>query len=188
MSVTCSNCQSILDEVKFNTGVFFNCRRCSTPLRVETFPALWRPQPVGQDGPSLQAPRTAGCYYHARKKASVVCTSCGRFLCALCDMDINGHHICPRCLETEKKQQRISDLDGHRTLYDAIALALAVWPMLIFFITCITAPLTLYLVARHWKTPSSLLPRTRVRFVLAALIAISQIGGWGFFACSMAIS
>ena len=53
--------------------------------------------------------------------------------------------------------------------------------MLFFFVTCITAPLTLYIVVRYWKTPASLLPRTRVRFVLAALIALLQIGGWGFF-------
>ncbi len=182
MSVTCSNCQSILDEHQFNAGVFFNCRSCRAPLRVEAFPALHRPLPVGQDGTRLQAPRTASCYYHPRKTADVVCTSCGRFLCALCDMDINGQHICPVCLETGRKEQRIADLDDQRTLYDALALSLAVLPLLFFFVTCITAPLTLYIVVRYWKTPSSLLPRTRVRFVVAALIAILQIGGWGFFA------
>jgi hypothetical protein len=96
-------------------------------------------------------------------------------------MDINGQHICPSCLETGRKERRIADLDDHRTLYDAIALATAVLPMLFFFVTCITAPLTLYIVVRYWKAPPSLLPRTRVRFVLAALIAVLQIGGWGYF-------
>ena len=182
MSVSCSNCQSILDERQFNAGVFFNCHSCRAPLRVEAFPALHRPRPVGQDGRHLQASRAASCYYHPRKSADIVCTSCGRFLCALCDMDINGQHICPVCLETGRKEQRIADLDDQRTLYDALALSLAILPMLFFFVTCITAPLTLYIVVRYWKTPSSLLPRTRVRFVFAALIALLQIGGWGFFA------
>ena len=185
MNPTCSNCQSVLDATQFNTGAFFNCRSCGTPLRVETFPALKRPIPVGRDGTALQVPRTAGCFYHARKKASVVCSSCGRFLCTLCDMDINGQHICPGCLETGRKERRIPDLDDHRTLYDAIALSLAVLPMLFFFVTCITAPITLYVVARYWKTPSSLLPRTRFRFVLAALIALLQIAGWGIFSFNM---
>ncbi len=186
MSVTCSNCQSILDERDFNSGVFFNCRSCRMPLRVEAFPALRRPLPVGQNGAHLQAPRTASCYYHPRKKAAVVCTACGRFLCALCDMDINGRHICPVCLENGRKAQQITDLDDQRTLYDAIALALAILPMLFFFVTCITAPLTLYVVVRYWKTPSSLLPRTRVRFIAAALIAVLQIGGWVFFTFTLA--
>ncbi len=181
MNLSCTNCQAILDGTLFNTGVFSNCRSCNLPLRVDTFPALERPLPVGQDGAALAAPQTASCYYHARKKAAVVCTACGRFLCALCDMDINGKHICPACLETGRKERRIADLDGHRTLYDAIALALAVLPLLFFFVTCITAPLTLYVIVRYWKTPSSLLPRTRVRFVLAGLIALVQMGGWGIF-------
>lgn len=185
MDPTCSNCQTVLDAAQFNTGDFFNCGSCNTSLRVITFPALKQPIPVGRDGAIVQAPRTASCYYHARKKAAVVCSSCGRFLCTLCDMDINGQHICPKCLETGRKERRIRDLDDHRTLYDAIALNLAVLPMLFFFITCITAPITLYIVARYWKAPSSLIPRTRVRFVLAALIALLQIAGWGIFGFDM---
>lgn len=187
MNLTCSNCQSMLDPEQLATGDFFNCRSCRTLLRVDTFPALRRPLPIGQNGAALQVPRTASCYYHARKKASVVCASCGRFLCPLCDMDINGQHICPGCLETGRREKRLADLDGHRTLYDSVALALAVWPMMFFFITCITAPLTLYIVVRYWKAPSSLLPRTRVRFVLAALVALLQVGGWGFFVFGAAI-
>lgn len=187
MPITCSNCQAVLDAARFNTGAFANCRNCNLPVRVATFPALGRPLPVGREGASLRAPRTASCYYHARKQATVVCTACGRFLCALCDMDINGQHICPSCLETGRKERRIADLDDHRTLYDAIALATAVLPMLFFFVTCITAPLTLYIVVRYWKAPPSLLPRTRVRFVLAALIAVLQIGGWGYFGYNLLI-
>jgi hypothetical protein len=51
-------------------------------------------------------------------------------------------------------------------------------PMLIYWFTILTAPLTIFLTVKYWKAPSSIIPRTKVRFVFAALIAGLQITGW----------
>ncbi|HZR47536.1 MAG TPA: hypothetical protein VFA47_12565 [Candidatus Manganitrophaceae bacterium] len=67
---------------------------------------------------------------------------------------------------------------NHRVLYDNISLSLAILPLLIFWFTIITAPIAIYFILRHWKSPSSILPRTKVRFVLAFLLAVLQITGW----------
>ena len=96
----------------------------------------------------------------------------------MCDCELNGQHLCPTCLETGKKKGKLRSLQNHRMLYDNAALALAVLPLLIFYFTIVTAPMALYLSIRHWNTPSSLIPRTKMRFVLAILLASLQIVGW----------
>jgi len=61
-------------------------------------------------------------------------------------------------------------------LHDSVALALATLPALLFWPVLLTAPLTLFWIVRHWNSPGSILPRTRARFYLAGVIALSQIG------------
>ena len=63
-------------------------------------------------------------------------------------------------------------------LYDSIALAVSTFPLLLFYFTLLSAPATLFIVWRYWNAPTSLLPRTRVRFVIAAIIAVLEIAGW----------
>jgi hypothetical protein len=65
-------------------------------------------------------------------------------------------------------------------MYDSIALALATLPALLFWPVVFTAPAALYVVVRRWREPGSLVPRTKVRFVLAALFALAEIAGVGF--------
>jgi hypothetical protein len=69
-------------------------------------------------------------------------------------------------------------LENRRVLYDKIALALALYPMLLFYLTFFTAPMAIFVAIRYWKAPSSILPRTRVRFVIALVLAVFQIAGW----------
>jgi len=64
-------------------------------------------------------------------------------------------------------------------LYDGIALALAGLPLLMFWLTLLTAPATLFVVWRYWGRVRPAVPRrSRLRFVLAALLALAQIAGW----------
>ncbi len=120
----------------------------------------------------------ASCFYHSQKKAVIPCDNCGRFLCALCDVELGGKHLCPACLETGKKKGRIIDLERHRVLYDAAALKLAIYPVLMFWFTLFTAPIALYLAIRHWNSPGSIVGRTRIRSVLAIMLSGLQILAW----------
>ena len=45
----------------------------------------------------------------------------------------------------------------------------------LWFMTLLTAPAALFVVFRHWRSPSSLVPRTKVRFVIAAIGAVLEI-------------
>src|SRR5262249_31750627 len=93
--------------------------------------------------------------------------------------ELHGEHFCPACLEAGQKKGKIKKLENERTLYDSIALSLAIVPILFFYLTIITAPAALYFAIRYWKAPRSIVHRTRVRLVLAIIFASLQIVGWG---------
>jgi len=123
----------------------------------------------------------ATCFYHPQKKAVLPCEGCGRFLCALCDCELHGQHFCPACLEVGRKKRKIKSLENERTLYDSIALSLAVLPVAIvplIYFTFITAPASLFVALRYWNAPRSIVHRTRIRLVLAIIFASLQIVGW----------
>ncbi|HEX5398354.1 MAG TPA: hypothetical protein VFY06_04825, partial [Verrucomicrobiae bacterium] len=119
-------------------------------------------------------------------KAVRPCDGCGRFLCALCDCELDDAHFCPTCLEAGKTRGKIKSLDNQRTLYDSIALSLAILPMLILYFTIITAPMALFVAIRYWKAPRSILRRTRIRAIAAIGIALLQIAGWAALIILMA--
>lgn len=176
--INCSACGAALPESSFNAPAPVPCERCGAELQVTVFPALAGGSGQVDYGDALQTDDQASCFYHPGKSAVVACENCGRFLCSLCEIDMAGRRICPNCLELGRKQERIAELVTQRTLNDQIALSLAVFPLLIFFITLITAPMAIYFALRHWKSPTSILPRTRVRFILAILIGLIEMGGW----------
>jgi hypothetical protein len=174
----CPKCEEPLSGEAIQRPDLTPCPRCGVPLQVEVFPAFFRPPSLGRPAEVVVVEGESSCFYHPQKRAVVACESCGRFLCGLCDCDLHGRHFCPACLETGVRKGRIQNLENERTLYDAIALSLAVLPLLIFYFTIITAPMALYFAIRYWKAPLSLVRRSRYRFVLAIGFASLEIVGW----------
>jgi hypothetical protein len=144
---------------------------------IDVFPAFLKEHRTGGSGEAASSDE-ASCYYHPNKKAVITCDHCGRFLCDLCDIQFGSEHICPTCLETGKKKGKIANLERERILYDRMALKLAIYPLLVFWLTIITAPLSLYLTIRHWRSPGSIVGGGRVRFLIAGLLSILEIAGW----------
>ena len=175
----CSNCRAFLSKDELNQSEPRPCPACKTPILVDFFPAYFRPPAVGQVGERLVLEDEASCFYHPEKRAAQHCAACGRFLCSLCDCELQSQHYCPNCLETGRVKGRIRNLENQRIRYDQVALSLAILPIITVYFTLATAPLVLYLVCRHWKSPLSLVHRSRWRFVVAAIIALLQIAGWG---------
>src|ERR1041385_7549866 len=126
--VKCPKCRAVLGAEFFNQTELQPCPTCESPLQVSVFPALFREEPVVQPQ-QIIAQGEASCFYHAEKKAVVVCDACGRFLCALCDVDFDGQHLCPPCLETGQQKGKIAKLENRRTRHDTTALAMAVLPI-----------------------------------------------------------
>lgn len=134
LPLQCPTCRAWLLGEIFNQPELRPCPACGLPLQVEVFPALFRKIGAGQNAEAVMIEGESSCFYHPKKKAVVPCEACGRFLCALCDCDLRGQHLCPACLEIGKAKGKIKTLDNERTLYDDIALALAIYPLLFFIL------------------------------------------------------
>ncbi len=184
----CTKCNTFLPRHAINSNSLVACGTCNSLLRADVFPAIYRSLPKGQSAQALQMDKEAGCFYHPRKKAQVPCSSCGRFVCALCDVVLNDRHLCPACFEKGKGKGKIKNLENHRTCYDTIALIVATVPILFYFITIFTAPLAIYLTVKHWSMPAGITPWTRIRFIIAFLLAGFQIVGWILFFSNRVLS
>ena len=145
---------------------------------MEVFPALYRQAEVGKRGDAVTAEGEASCYFHPHKKAVAICSSCGCFICSLCETELAGACLCPSCIDKGRQSETVENLISQRTLHDSLALSVAILPLLFFPLTVVSAPLAMYLVIRHWKKPGSILPRSKIRFVCAFLIALAQVCGW----------
>lgn len=176
--VACTNCKAPLPAEDLD-GEFHLCPRCEQLICVHIFPAFTREQAAVGAEPVLVEGQ-ASCFYHPHKSAVVTCASCGRFLCALCDVEIGDVHRCPRCLEAGRRRQQLQTLETEHTRYDRIALALTTLALFFWPITLVTAPAALFLVIRYWNRRSKVLPGSRVAYVVAGLLAIAEMGGWTF--------
>ncbi|WPD22693.1 MAG: hypothetical protein SD837_21220 [Candidatus Electrothrix scaldis] len=181
MLITCPGCGEPLRPEQYNNDS--QCTQCSAPLLCTAYPALVRDKEIAH-AEHIGDEKQASCFYHPAKQAIVDCGHCGRFLCALCDLEMGDVHICPACLSRGKDQHNVLEQKQGRVRYDMLALVLAFWPLLLFLpFAVISAPVALYLTLRHYKTPLSLTTVTRWRFPVAALLAIAQLVGigWGTY-------
>jgi hypothetical protein len=183
-TLNCASCSAPIPPSLFNQTELAPCSLCGSPLQAEVFPAFFRPPAQGRDGDPLVVDGEASCFYHPQKKARLPCEGCGRFLCALCDCELQGRHYCPGCLETGKQKGKIKNLENQRTLYDNIALALVIYPMVLLFgiyFAFITAPIALYTAIRHWNSPGSIVRPGKTRLVLAIILGVLELTGWVAF-------
>ena len=173
----CPRCNQGLPDEDWNALEMRRCPVCDASFRAVTFPALLReqhpvePAPFGSEG-------DATCFYHPRKKAVIPCDNCGRFLCALCQIEFRGERWCPACLESGQRKRTNLHLETRRTNHDSIALALATLPALLIWPSLICAPMAIYVAIRYSRAPAGLLPRTRVRYYLAIGLAVAQLFAW----------
>ena len=185
--VSCAQCRTPLSDL-FNVGELRACPGCGTPTLVEVFPALFRARAVGAAAETILTEGDAGCFFHPQKKALVPCEGCGRFLCALCNVELHGQHLCPACLEVGRKQGRLKNLENHRDLHDRIALLCATLPFVLgLWPSIVGAPFALFLVVRHWHAPGDYVRPGKGRLILAAFLATLQVLGWIAFFLFLAL-
>ena len=147
--------------IPFNTGRMAPCPGCGAGTMVEVFPAMFRRTDGGGLGETVASSEEAACFYHPQKRAVVPCDGCGRFLCALCDVELNNQHLCPGCIQSGRRKGKLRNLENERVLYDRIALTVSIVPLLIWPFTVVSAPAALYFAIRHWKSPRSIVTGER---------------------------
>ena len=177
MSVPCNRCDRPLPKWELARPDAALCPECGAYSTVRVFPALFS----SATGPVATEPAAQGeatCFDHPAKRAVAACSHCGRFVCQLCAVDFKQGVWCPACFAAGDYKAQAAEVENSRTLYDSVALTVAVAPLLLWPFTALSAPIALFLGVRYWNRPLSLVRRWRWRSVLAILIALGEIAGW----------
>ena len=181
--VLCPECSSPIPATHFAAAELAPCPVCNVPLLARAFPALLRPMQQGTSGERITDAGQAACFYHPHKTAHIPCDACGRFICALCDVELHGQHLCPACIESGRRKGSLTTLESRRLLWDNIALGVIIIPIVTLFFwwaSILTAPAGIFLAILGWRKPRSLAPRwTRLRLSVAIVLALGILAGWG---------
>src|SRR5579863_6834947 len=175
-AICCGECSWPVPVDAWNREEGLRCPGCGQRVDANVFPAI-EARRLGTLPEAVIADTEASCFYHPASRAAVPCDECGRFLCRLCELQIDGRHLCPVCFKSGLAANKLAVVETSRTMYDTVALALATFPVLLFWPPVFCAPAALFVAIRRWRSPGSVVPRTRVRFYLAALLALAEIGG-----------
>ena len=180
--IACPNCGAFFRASVLELQAMTECPACSRLTQINLFPAFDRPVAAGAAAEKVVMDGEATCFYHAGHRAHVPCDACGRFLCALCDLDLNGRHYCPQCLEVAMTKNTVQELERNRTRWDRIISTLLLAPLLLCFtimIMPITSLAVLILIGWKWNAPASLVTNTRVHLIVYAVVAVLELMGGG---------
>lgn len=165
-TVTCPGCSGSVAPGVTESG-WQRCPYCGKQLQFRTWPVLRQTK-----GAVAAMPEQATCFFHPDKAFQACCQRCGRFLCALCDLQLGTEHVCPTCFERGRAGTGTNPGKAewrHRdVLYDSIALSLGWLWILIWPLAIAAVPAAIYLHVKYRKAPSLyLIPRSGWRFWVA---------------------
>jgi hypothetical protein len=183
VAIRCTGCGFPLSNDVLESGThtrqFRSCGFCGSETLAMVFPAMFAPPAIPSAAEMTANAGDATCFYHSSKRATKPCSQCGRFLCALCVVELSGDVLCPECFESGRTRKRIVNLENQRTLYDTIALALSTAPVLFIYPSLVAAPAALFYSIYYWKRPTSIVRRyPKARFVIAIVLSTIQIALW----------
>ena len=151
-AIKCPKCKQPLPDQFMNTGIR-NCTFCGKSVGLRVFPALFRKSEKLTPDNRHAEEGESSCFYHENLNASVHCDSCGRFLCDLCRVDMNGENICPSCIMAKRDSGKIGNLEKRRPLHSRTAMiaALVGLPLLLLFVGQVVA--IIYVVKCYLQKP-----------------------------------
>jgi hypothetical protein len=159
-TVTCPHCSVDIPA----DSRWQSCPYCQKWLQIGVWPAVRQ-----NNNAATALSDQATCFFHPDKAFQTCCRRCGRFVCALCDLQLGAEHVCPTCFErgrgdsgaeAGKAEWRYRDV-----LYDSIAVTVG-WAWIIVWPTIVAAiPVVIFLHVKYRKAPRSyLIPRSGWRF------------------------
>ncbi len=184
--IVCIKCNTPINikgeslEIGNESGKKIVCHSCRKQYDVFTFPAFYFNNNCFSCSNNIEFENEASCFFHSQKKAEKYCAACGRFICALCAVEIDSRNLCPVCFNSNKQAGNLIQLQESNFLFDRIALDIAVIGLLLFFFSLVTAPIALFIAIKYWKKTGGgrPLPRSKIRLVLAIVISLLEICGW----------
>jgi hypothetical protein len=165
-TVACPNCGGAVTPTEAPSGRQ-SCPYCEERLRIRAWPVARQ-----KTNAASAMPEHATCFFHPEKAFEACCQRCGRFVCALCDLQLGAEHVCPTCFERGRTDTGLHGGTAewrHRDiLYDSIAVTIGwgwvlIWPLIVAAL-----PATIVLHVKYRKAPRSyLIPRSGWRFWMA---------------------
>ncbi len=193
--LACPQCQGPLTPDMLAADAVQRCPTCATELRIAAFPAALRPCVKGGFGDLIVEDTESACFHHAGKRAKSACDGCGRFLCDLCDIRMQGRHYCSSCLEHAARFGSIPELESAYSRFDLLSLAVACLPLMLalpvflalsfialevavgaglgmlLFPALFSAPIAMYLSIAYRKRSTGPWPRSKATSIVAFIIA-----------------
>lgn len=156
-----------------------DCPGCERHIEAVTFPALFRTVEIRKSEPVSSD--EAACFFHTHRVAVFACSRCGRFLCPLCRISWPSGDVCTACLEAMRKAPGANTLASSRFHFDSAALGLSTLPILTWIFSLFTSPIALGFALYTPRRECSIVPRSKIRFVLAILFSAATIAAWVAF-------
>lgn len=173
VELTCSACQQVLPQDSGVLASIQNCPACAKAIEVFPFPALGRDPVVQATAAPISGEGDASCFFHASRKASIPCDECGRFLCSLCDLEIEGRHLCPTCLQSGQEKRTFTALERSRTRWDRIVWALNLLCLFCFVLSPLIAIANIVITLVFWKAPQSRVSASRASIIAGTLLSVA---------------
>lgn len=167
-TVVCPGCNGDVAPLETAEG-WQTCPFCEKRLQIRLWPTIRR-----NTNAAVAMAEQATCFFHPDKAFQACCQRCGRFVCALCDLQLGAEHVCPTCFERGRVDAGLNGGKAewrHRdVLYDSISLTLG-WAWILFWpIIVVVLPAAIFLHVKYRKAPRSyLVPRSGWRFWMAYL-------------------
>ena len=208
---TCPSCGAQLPALDAQGRLSGRCSACKTNILVAAFPRALDAQLQGQPAELRVDEEQSACFFHPKAVAADACGKCGRFLCAVCDIEVAGSHFCSECLERAEVQvsepflvQKLERYDIGAVsafslifsiptvvavivgLVDSADSAMSAWFGMIMLVVVFALPSGLYLVYRSTK-PQTAKPKPtylliRILVILGVLWILMTIFTFaGFF-------
>ncbi|PCJ63048.1 MAG: hypothetical protein COA79_02740 [Planctomycetota bacterium] len=174
--IKCISCKSRISLTDIIDSTLVNCRRCGSKLEINYFPSLFTSLNKGEKAAAILSDEEASCFNHPEKKASALCSSCGIYICNLCELNIHDKHFCPNCFNNNTTEKEINPFIKNPVLYSNVAISIVI----IGFLTGVgffaTGPYVVYYGYKHFKKEESLIKgRSPIKFGIAIFLAIVQI-------------
>jgi hypothetical protein len=162
-TVPCPGCGGDVAADEAHAG-WRSCPYCEKRLQIRAWPVI-----RNSVNAAAAMPDQATCFFHPDKAFQACCQRCGRFVCALCDLQLGADHVCPTCFERGRVDSVLNGSKAewrHRdVLYDSIAVTIG-WGWILFWVLFVVAlPTAIILHVKYRKAPRSyLIPRRGWRF------------------------
>jgi hypothetical protein len=164
-TVICPHCSADIPA----DSAWQSCPYCQKQLQLRIWPVIRQ-----NNNATAAMSDQATCFFHPEKAFQACCQRCGRFVCALCDLQLGAEHVCPACFERGRANSGVEAAKAEwryrDVLYDSIALTTG-WGWILFWPVVLAAiPTVIVLHVKYRKAPRSyLIPRSGWRFWMAYL-------------------